>query len=86
MSLLKYAKPVVVLFWLLAAFNVQVPFAEPWAVRLNGLALIIVLAHVLECCCFIVACKPNRSPGWRVDRYCCSAFSTCARCADGLRG
>ena len=48
MSLLKYAKPVVVLFWLLAAFNVLVPFAEPWAVRLNGLALIIVLAHVLE--------------------------------------
>ncbi|MDZ7889621.1 MAG: DUF1145 domain-containing protein [Pseudomonas sp.] len=48
MSWMNYAKPVIAGFWLLAAFNVLVPFAEPWADRLNGLALIIVLVHVLE--------------------------------------
>ena len=48
MSLMNYAKPVIAGFWLLAALNVLMPFAEPWATRLNWLALVIVLAHVLE--------------------------------------
>ncbi len=48
MSLMNYAKPVIAGFWLLAALNVLMPFAEPWAARLNWLAVIIVVAHVFE--------------------------------------
>ena len=48
MSLMNYAKPVIAGFWLLAALNVLMPFAEPWAARLNWLAVIIVVAHVIE--------------------------------------
>ncbi len=48
MHLLKYAKPVVLLFWLLVAVNLLLPLAEPWAQRLNWLAVIILLVHVAE--------------------------------------
>ena len=48
MYLFKYAKSAVLMFWLLAAFNMLLPLAEPWAQRLNWLAAIILLVHVAE--------------------------------------
>lgn len=52
MHLLSFCKGALAMFWLVALLNVLYPFAEPLGRWCNGLALILLLAHLAEVALF----------------------------------